>query len=261
MPPTPPTGAQTVTFRPLISAQEITPGFDLAQLLWEAGREYWTPGLIAIITHKAVAKAEGRLVPLRQVQPSPLALTYAQTCSKDPRLIELVLQESQRIVRMTPRALIVQTKQGPICANAGIDLSNLAPSSEGEGEPVACLLPRDPDASARRLALELEKKCGFLVPIIISDSWGRPWREGIVYFALGSYGLYPFRDYRGSLDSAGRPLRVTRMASADALAAGAELACGKLGRAPFVLVSGFPWSPSSAGSQELLRPLERDLFP
>ena len=235
----PNTAPGAVSFIPITTDKELEPGHNLVSILLEAAPIPLAQGDIIIVTHKAVAKTEGRLVKLSQVQPSPLALSYGKRYNKDARLVELVLQESAAIVRMSRGCLIVKTKQGFTCANAGIDLSNIGQGSTTDSEPTACLLPKDPDLSAQRLYTELQARTGFAVPIIISDSFGRPWREGIVNVAIGCCGFDPFTDYRGQADSAGRILKVTRMASADALAAGAELACGKLKRAPFVIARGF----------------------
>ena len=249
----------TVSFIPVKLDKELEPGDNLASLIVEAAPVPLIKGDIIIVTHKAVAKTENRLVKLSQVEPSALAIEFAKRYHKDARVIELVLQESASVVRMNRGCLIVKTKQGFTCANAGIDLSNIGQSNNSE--EVACLLPQDPDLSAQRLYTELRAQVGFDLPIIISDSFGRPWREGIVNVAIGCCGLDPFNDYRGQADSAGRTLKVTRMASADALAAGAELACGKLKRAPFVIVRGFDWRPSTLTAQALLRPEEKNFFP
>lgn len=250
-----------VTFIPLALEHEITPGDSLAELIIEAGGSSIKKGCIVVVTHKAAAKAEGRIVKLSSVTPSPFAASCAAASGKDPRLVELILSETERIVRMRRGCIIVKTKQGLTCANAGIDLSNMGENSPAPGEECACLLPEDPNLSARRIYDELQARLGFAVPVIISDSFGRPWREGIVNFAIGSSGLNPFTDYRGQKDSAGRVLKVTRMASADALAAGAELACGKLSRAPFVLVEGFAWQPGTQTAKDLLMPEEHNFFP
>ncbi|MCR4783482.1 MAG: coenzyme F420-0:L-glutamate ligase [bacterium] len=254
----------TVQFIPVVIDREIAAGDDLADLLLADLQEPLAPGDVVIVTHKAVAKAEGRLIKLSDVVPSSLAEEYAKESGKDPRFVELILRESSAIVRMNQYSIIVKTKQGPTCANAGIDFSNLGTVDNPEScskDPTACLLPKDPDLSAQRLYNSLQARCGFAVPVIVSDSFGRPWREGIVNFAIGSCGLDPFTDYRGQTDSAGRTLKVTRMASADALAAGAELACGKLKRAPFVIVRGFEWQPSTLTARALIRPDDRNLFP
>lgn len=250
---------EAVSFIPVKLDKELEPGDNLASLILKAVPIPLTKGDIIIVTHKAVAKTEGRLVKLSQVEPSALAKEFGKRYHKDARLIELVLQESAAVVRMSRGCLIVKTKQGFTCANAGIDLSNIGQSANSE--EIACLLPQDPDLSAQRLYTELRAQAGFDIPVIISDSFGRPWREGIVNVAIGSCGLDPFTDYRGQADSAGRILKVTRMASADALASGAELACGKLKRAPFVIVRGFDWQPSTLTAQALLRPEEKNFFP
>ncbi|MGM9992533.1 MAG: coenzyme F420-0:L-glutamate ligase [Candidatus Bruticola sp.] len=251
----------TVSFIPIHTNKEITAGEDLTALILKESPVPLQQGDIVIVTHKAVAKSEGRLVNLSQVTPSALASEYGKRFGKDSRLIELVLRESAYVVRMARGCLIVKTKQGFTCANAGIDLSNTGDTTHSSQDAVACLLPQDPDLSAQRLCTALSAVLGFTIPTIVSDSFGRPWREGIVNVAIGSCAFDPFTDYRGQADSSGRILKVTRMASADALASGAELACGKLKRVPFVIARGFKWQPSTLTAQALLRPEEKNFFP
>ena len=208
-----------------------------------------------MVTHKIVSKAEGRLVDLQTIEPSDLAMRFASRWGKDPRAVEVVLRESREIVRMARGLLICRTRHGLVCANAGVDLSNVA------GGQVACLLPEDPDASARTLYERIRTEVGFPVPVILCDSFGRAWREGIVNVAIGVAGMDPFTDYRGQADPYGYGLRVTRMASADALAAAAELAMGKVDGIPAVVVRGFPWKPGEQGADSLVRSPGNDLFP
>jgi coenzyme F420-0:L-glutamate ligase/coenzyme F420-1:gamma-L-glutamate ligase len=234
---------------------EVQPGDDLAGMLLEAAADLLEPGDLLVVTHKVVSKAEGRLVALDTIQPSDLALRFARRWGKDPRAVELVLRESREVVRMARGVIISRTRHGQVCANAGVDLSNAG------GGQVACLLPLDPDASARGLAERIQAAVGFAVPVVVCDSFGRAWREGIVNVALGVAGMDPFTDYRGTRDPYGYDLRVSRMASADALAAAAELAMGKVDGVPAVLVRGFPWRPGEAGGVALVRPPENDLFP
>lgn len=243
-----------LTFRPVRGLPEIQPGDDLAQLLWEAAGGELAPGDLLVVTHKVVSKAEGRLVRLDTITPGPMARDFAARWGKDPRVVELVLQESSAVVRMAWGVLVTRNRQGLICANAGVDLSN-----SGGGE-VACLLPEDPDASARQLYEAIQARAGFPVPILLCDSFGRPWREGIVNVAIGVAGMSPFTDHRGSCDAAGYLLNVSLMASADALAAAAELAMGKTDAVPAVLVRGFAWTPGEGSARELIRPDERNLF-
>jgi len=240
---------------PLEGIPEVRPGDDLAGMLLEAARGLLEPGDLLVVTHKVISKAEGRLVALDSILPSDLALRFARRWNKDPRAVELVLRESQEVVRMARGLIISRTRLGQVCANAGVDLSNAG------GGQVACLLPLDPDASARALAERIRAAVGFAVPVVVCDSFGRAWREGIVNVALGVAGMDPFTDHRGTRDPHGYDLRVSRMASADALAAAAELAMGKVDRIPAVRIRGFPWKPGGGGGTALVRPPENDLFP
>jgi coenzyme F420-0:L-glutamate ligase/coenzyme F420-1:gamma-L-glutamate ligase len=225
---------------------EIRPGDDLPALFAERvpdGRG------ILVVAQKIVSKAEDRCVPLADVKPSSRAIALAETVEKDPRQVELVLRESRRVVRAVPGVLITETRHGLICANSGVDLSN-AP-----GEEVAVLLPIDPDASARAIREALGPGRG----VIISDTFGRPWREGLIDVAIGVSGLTPLRDYTGATDRSGRELQVTVMASADQIAAAAGLLMTKDAGTPAVWVEGF--EPAGDGSLgDLLRDPERDLF-
>ncbi len=243
---------------------EVQPGDDLAQLI-EAALAAARIGLeeddVLVVTQKVVSKAEGRVVELASVEPSALARDWAERWGKDARQVELVLRESAAVVRMAEGGLIIsRTRHGLVCANAGVDLSNV-----GTGD-VATLLPEDPDASARRLAERLG------VPVIISDSFGRPWRNGIVNVAIGVAGLQGLVDLRGVPDASGRVMHSTIIAVADELASAADLAGGKVTQRPVVLVRGFGWQgpPDAsgatggsvgAGAAELVMNRERDLFP
>jgi coenzyme F420-0:L-glutamate ligase / coenzyme F420-1:gamma-L-glutamate ligase len=209
-----------------------------------------------VVTQKIVSKAEGRLVPLADVDPSPLALSWAERWGKDARQVELVLRESAEIVRMAPGGLIIsRTRHGLVCANAGVDVSNVG------GGDVASLLPLDPDASARGIRDGLRERTGAAPAVIISDSFGRPWRNGIVNVAVGAAGIEALRDMRGEPDAAGRVMQATVIAVADELASAADLAGGKVEQRPVVLVRGYAWLPSVAGASELVMDRERDLFP
>ncbi len=245
----------SLLFTPLEGIPEIRPGDDLPALLLRAAAGLLESGDLLVVTHKVVSKAEGRLVDLETVQPSDLARRFAARWGKDPRAVELVLRESQEVVRMARGVMICRTRHGLVCANAGVDLSNVA------GGTVACLLPEDPDASARALFQRIRDEVGFPVPVVVCDSFGRAWREGIVNVALGVAGMDPFTDYRGQTDPHGYDLRVTRMASADALAAAAELAMGKVDGVPAVRVRGFPWKPGEQGAAALVRHPDHDFFP
>jgi coenzyme F420-0:L-glutamate ligase/coenzyme F420-1:gamma-L-glutamate ligase len=225
---------------------EIGEGDDLGALLAERIAD--GPGVL-IVAQKIVSKAEGRLVPLAEVAPSARALELAKTVDKDPRQVELILRESKRVVRAVTGVLICETRHGLICANAGVDLSNVP------GEDVAVLLPLDPDASAERMRRALGPGRG----VIVSDTFGRPWREGLVDVAIGVAGLAPLRDYAGVADRSGRPLQVTVMATADQLAAAAGLLMEKAAGVPAVWIEGL--DPEGEGAlSDLLRDPERDLF-
>lgn len=235
----------------------IQPGDDLAELIVLGIRrlgERLEVGDVVVVTQKIVSKAEGRLIRLAEVTPSAFAVQWGTTCGTDPRVIELVLRESKRVVRMDRGVLIVETHQGLVCANAGVDLSNVA------GGDVVTLLPVDPDASARRIRAGLHGAAGVEVPVVISDTFGRPWREGLVNVAIGVAGLGPLRSYVGSRDPQGFPLQATIEALGDELAAAAGLVSSKLNRTPAVLVRGVLYEPGEGSARDLLRAPERDMF-
>jgi coenzyme F420-0:L-glutamate ligase/coenzyme F420-1:gamma-L-glutamate ligase len=237
---------------------EVTEGDDLDALIAEAIERSGLGlrnGDILVVTQKVVSKAEGRLVDLRKVVPSTLASDFARRYDKDPRQVEVVLQESARIVRMDRGVIISETRHGFVCANAGVDASNV-------GLQMVCLLPLDPDASALRLMRSLEHRFGVSPAVIISDSFGRPWRNGIVNVAIGVAGLAPLADYRGLTDNSGYELHVTVMAVADELAAAAELVANKLDRRPIVLIRGYrpPVEAPAGTARDLILDSQRDLF-
>jgi coenzyme F420-0:L-glutamate ligase/coenzyme F420-1:gamma-L-glutamate ligase len=235
---------------------EIRPGDDLCGLIMEAARRQGTPllsGDLLVIGQKIVSKAEGRLVRLGDVQPSPAAVSMAAQLGRDARLVEVILRESRRIVRMDRGVLITETHHGWVCANAGVDQSNV------ERDCVA-LLPEDSDRSARRLREQIRERAGVEVGLIIADTFGRPWREGLTNVAIGVSGLAPLRSYLGMKDEAGRELQATILAVADELAGAAELVMGKLDRVPVAIVRGLPLTSSDEGSKPLLRDPARDLF-
>ncbi|HEX5067390.1 MAG TPA: coenzyme F420-0:L-glutamate ligase [Myxococcota bacterium] len=239
----------------LTGIPRIAPGDDLAGLVWEAAQK---EGIaladgVLVVCQKVVSKAEGRLVALADVVPSAEAQRIAAEDGKDPRHIEVVLRESARVVKRGHRVLICETRHGFVCANAGVDLSN-AP-----GADVAVLLPEDPDASARRLRDALRARGAGPLAIVVSDTFGRPWREGLVDVALGSSGIAPLQDLRGKLDMVGRPLEVTTLASADQLAAAAGLLMAKDAGIPAVFVRGV--APVGDGTvRQTLRDPATDLF-
>lgn len=238
---------------------EVRDGDDLPALI-AAAAEAAAIGLVdddvLVVTQKVVSKAEGRLVDLATVEPRPWAVEFGARWDKDPRQVELVLRESAEIVRVGPRGLIIsRTHHGFVCANAGVDQSNVG------GGDAATLLPVDPDASAARIRDGLSDRVGAAPAVIISDSFGRPWRNGIVNVAIGSAGIEPLLDLRGTPDAAGREMQATVIAAADQLASAADLAGGKTDGRPVVLVRGYGWRPSEAGASALVMERERDLFP
>ncbi len=249
-----------LTAIPIQGIGEVRPGDSLPDLILAA----CTPedecstclaaGDILVITHKIVSKAEGRIVPLAGVRPRASARRWAAAHHLDARVIELGLREAVRIVRRRRGVLITETAHGLICANSGVDASNV------DGGSSAVLLPRDPDASARRIYRALKTRLGFAVPVVITDTFGRPWREGLTEVAIGMAGMSAFRDFRGRRDGYGYRLRVSLEAVADELAGLAGLACGKLARAPACVVRGFPYNAGRGRARDLIRPAARDLF-
>ncbi len=242
---------------PVNGIGEVARGQDLARLIVEAAAAQGTPiesGDVVVVTQKVVSKAEGRLVALVDVTPSPQAQELAARLDKDPRLVELVLRESRRIVRAERGILITETRHGFVCANAGVDASNVA------GEGYVSLLPEDPDASAEGIRRRIKDLCGAEVAVIVSDTFGRPWREGHVNVAIGVAGMSPFADYVGQTDPYGYELRVTTIAVADELAAAAELVMGKLERVPAAIVRGYRYRPGPGRATDMVRPPGRDLF-
>jgi coenzyme F420-0:L-glutamate ligase/coenzyme F420-1:gamma-L-glutamate ligase len=238
---------------------EIKPGDDLAALIAAAlgaagiGLE---AGDVLVVTQKVVSKAEGRVVELASVTPRPEAEAWAAQWGKDARQVELVLQESVEVLRMAPGGLIIsRTRHGFVCANAGVDLSNVG------GGDVATLLPVDPDASARSLRDRLGELAGVSPAVIVSDSFGRPWRNGIVNVAIGSAGLEPLLDLRGMPDAQGRVMHSTVVAVADELASAADLAGGKVAQRPVVVVRGYEYQAGQGAASALVMERELDLFP
>ncbi len=241
---------------PVCGIPEIQPADDLVSLISSCIRHQNLPvmqGDIFVVAQKIVSKAEARTVSLETIVPSRKALDWAARWGKDARIVELVLRESKTILRMERGIIISETHHGFICANAGVDASNA-------GESSAILLPVDPDASARRLQLGLEGHCKVPIGVIVSDTFGRAWREGLVNVALGVSGLAPLIDYRGKRDGDGKLLNATIIAAADEIASAAELVMGKADHIPVAIIRGFmPGEPSGSG-RDLIRPAERDLF-
>jgi len=235
---------------PVQHMPEILPGMNLGECLRnsiKASGLDLASGDILAVTQKIVSKAEGRIVRLSSVEPSPGSVSIAEQVGKDPRLVEVILGETLRILRMRRGVLICETHQGLICANAGVDSSNVERDS-------ITLLPKDPDRSARELANFLG--CG----VIVTDTFGRVWREGLLDTAIGIARVPPVTDFRGQTDAYGHSLEVTVLASADALAAAAGLAMGKTAGTPAALIRGFSWERTDSTIKALLRAPERDLF-
>jgi coenzyme F420-0:L-glutamate ligase / coenzyme F420-1:gamma-L-glutamate ligase len=241
----------TIEIVPLALARDIVESDDLASLITDVAPPL-RDGDIIVVTHKAVSKSEGRIVDLGDVQPSARAIEVAADHS-DPRLVEVILGESRRILRQRGPLLVVETNGGLVCANAGVDRSN-APR-----EDAVVLLPLDPDGSAAQLRAALEARTGASVGVVVADTMGRAWREGIVGTAIGASGLKTLRDLSGAVDAGGRRLQTTVVAIADELAAAADLAFGKLERVPFVLVRGYA-APGNGSAAQLIRHPDRDLF-
>ncbi len=242
---------------PITGIGEIHPGDALAEKIMAALRHRkiaMRQGDILVVTHKIVSKAEGQLRSLSRVRPSDRARRFAQRHGLDPRLVELALMESRRIVRMRRGILITETVHGLVCANSGVDLSNV------DGGRTAVLLPRDPDRSAAELDRELKEKLGLRIPVVIADTFGRPWREGLCEVAIGVAGMSPFRDFRGRRDPHGYFLKVTLEATADDLACAAGLVYGKLSRVPVCIIRGFRHAAGSGRAADMIRPASRDLF-
>lgn len=240
----------------LAGLPEVRPSDDLSRLIVAAMERQSVSlrsGDILVVTHKIVSKAEGRLVKLDHIEPSSLARDWAARYDRDARAIEVVLREARRIVRMDRGLIIAETAHGLVCANAGVDSSNVE-------QGTVLLLPEDPDRSARVIREAIGGVLGIAPPVIVSDSFGRPWREGIVNVAIGVAGLAPLADYRGQSDSHGHVMQTTVMAAADEIASAAELVMGKTARIPVAIVRGYVAAAAEGSARELLRPAERDLF-
>jgi coenzyme F420-0:L-glutamate ligase/coenzyme F420-1:gamma-L-glutamate ligase len=249
--------ARDLRIIPVSLADEIRPGDSLSDKLLQAlkrSKLSLRAGDILILKHKIVSKAEGRLVELDKVKPSASLRTWARRYNLDARVTDVALAESKRVVRRKRGVLITETRHGLICANSGVDVSNV------NGGRHALLLPKDPDRSARQLHRELNKRLKLSIPVIITDSFGRPWREGLTEVAIGVAGMEALHDYRGDRDPHGYPLRVTMEAVADELACAAGLVCGKLARAPACIIRGYRYRPAPGRARDLIRPAATDLF-
>jgi coenzyme F420-0:L-glutamate ligase / coenzyme F420-1:gamma-L-glutamate ligase len=242
---------------PIPLADDIRPGDSLADRLLPSLRQLnvvFESGDILVIKHKIVSKAEGRIVELATIKPSTGSVAWAKKYDLDARVIELALRESRAVIRRKNGVLITETHQGFICANSGVDVSNV----DGGGHAV--LLPVDPDRSARNLSREIKKRTALDIPVIITDSFGRPWREGLVDFCIGIAGMKPVRDDRGRRDPHGYTLHASLEAIADELACAAGLVCGKLQRVPACIMRGFRYEADRGSVRELIRPAASDLF-
>jgi coenzyme F420-0:L-glutamate ligase/coenzyme F420-1:gamma-L-glutamate ligase len=257
------TGGGRLLAVPLPELPEIRPGDDLGGLVVEAWRALADadpslaprPTDVLVVTQKVVSKAEGAVVDLAGIEPRPEAVEFARSFDRDPRQVEVVLREAVDVLRMERGVLICRTRHGFVCANAGVDASNV-----GEAGTVT-LLPDDPDRSARELRDRIERDLGVAVGVVVSDSFGRPWRWGIVDVALGAAGFLPLDDQRGKPDADGRVMRATIVAVADEIASAAELASGKTSRRPLVLVRGAPVQPGEGSIRaDVVMPEEADLF-
>jgi coenzyme F420-0:L-glutamate ligase/coenzyme F420-1:gamma-L-glutamate ligase len=240
---------------------EVVPGDDLPELIVAALQA--TPGAlpardddVLVVTQKVVSKAEGAIADLTTIEPRPEAVAYAERWSRDPRQVELVLRHAKRIVRMENGLVITETHHGFVCANGGIDASNVGPDSG----TIVTLLPEDSDASAARIRGAVREATGVDVPVVISDSFGRPWRFGIVDVAIGVSGLLPLDDLRGTPDHDGRVMTSTVRAVADELASAAELTLGKRSGRPVALVRGAAFTRGEASIRDIVMPASFDLF-
>ncbi|MEM2759818.1 MAG: coenzyme F420-0:L-glutamate ligase [Nitrososphaerales archaeon] len=241
---------------PIYVDKDVTTSDDLTELILSSMKKQKQRLLdndILVITHKIVSKTEGRLVHLSSVKASKHARSIATQHNKDPRVVELILRESKRIVKIKRGIIITETKHGLVCANAGIDYSNVC------GDFVS-LLPLNPDRSASSIRSKIKNLTGKDVAVIITDTFGRPFREGQVNVAIGVSGLNPIMDYRGLIDMYGKTLKVTEIAVADEIASAAELAMGKLDRIPLAIVRGFKYEDKKGSARQLIRKSKNDLF-
>jgi coenzyme F420-0:L-glutamate ligase/coenzyme F420-1:gamma-L-glutamate ligase len=241
---------------PLPVVGEIAPGADLASLILDAVKERGESlqeSDVLIVTQKAVSKAEGRIVKLDDVEPSPFAVQFAEQYGKDARQVEVVLRETKRIVKMDRGILVSETHHGFVCANAGVDASNV-------GSGVVSLLPVDSDRSAAEIRERLAERGSVAPAVIVTDTFGRPWRSGLTNVAIGVAGMDPLHSYAGQVDPYGYELRVTVMAFADELASAAELVMGKTDGVPFVLIRGFAYEPAESSARALVRDAAQDMF-
>ncbi|HMH10631.1 MAG TPA: coenzyme F420-0:L-glutamate ligase [Candidatus Nitrosopolaris rasttigaisensis] len=244
---------------PIPVVPDIKAGDKLDLIILESmsnANEFLSKGDIVVVAQKVISKAEGRLIDLKLVNPSEKSLQIAKQNDKDPRLIELILNESVDILRLARGIIIVETKRGLICANAGVDQSNVENSNH-----YATLLPEDADLSARELRHSFKRKTGIDVAVVITDTFGRPFREGQINVAIGIAGIHPIKSYIGTMDMYGKKLKVTEIAVVDEIASAAELQMGKSERIPVVIIRGYLYQMVENSSlSQLLRSKEKDLF-
>jgi coenzyme F420-0:L-glutamate ligase/coenzyme F420-1:gamma-L-glutamate ligase len=243
---------------PISFTDDIRQGDALVERLLQTMRQHalaFEPGDILVVKHKIVSKSEGRIVDLETIKPSADSLVWAKKNKLDARVVELSLRESVAVIRRKNGVLITETKHGFVCANSGVDVSNV------DGGRHALLLPANPDRSAREIQRQLKKLTKLTIPVLITDTFGRPWREGLVDFCIGVAGMKPLRDDRGHRDPHGYILHASLEAVADELACAAALVCGKLNRTPACIIRGFSYQPSRRSqARDLLRPAASDLF-
>lgn len=235
----------------------VKEGDDLATLIVSAAKRQGVKiedGDVIVVSHKVVSKSEGALARLKEVKPSQFALKLARLVDKDPRIIEVILRDSKRIVRMIKGHLICETIHGFVCANAGVDRSNV-------GEDTVVSLPKDPDRSARAIREKIRRLVGADVAVVVSDTFGRPWRTGQVNVAVGIAGLKPVLDYRGKKDIFNASLKVTVICVADELASAAELVMGKTNAIPVAIIKGYAYPRGEGSLKELVKPNKYNLFP
>ena len=249
--------SQELRIIPIQVQGEVRPGDSVAEKLLAAlkrQRLVLRKGDIVIVKHKIISKAEGQLVELSAIEPSEASREWGRRYGVDPRVTELAVAQSRRIVRRERGVVITETRHGFICANSGIDVSNV------DGGKCALLLPEDPDRSAAQLHAAIKKRLKLSIPVIICDSFGRPWREGLTEAAIGVAGMKPLYDYRGRRDRRGYKLRASVEAIADELAGAAGLVCGKLNGTPACVIRGFRFQAGPGSARELIRPAANDLF-
>ncbi len=249
--------SSTIQLSPILGIPEVGPGDDIGALIAQSSNEMkfnLSDGDIVVVAQKVISKSEDRLVNLESITPSELALEIARRQNRDPHLIEVILCESSRIVRMEGHILITETRHGFVCANAGVDQSNV------RGEQWVSLLPIAPDESALLLKRRLAELLNVDVAVIITDTFGRPWREGLTNVAIGVAGMNPIDDFRGKTDDYGRQLSATVLAVADELAAAAGLLMKKTSRIPVIVIHGYAYDRAEGSARALLRAKEKDLF-